>query len=58
MPTTKTYNRVTIKGKRIYEHRHVMQIHLGRVLCSSEHVHHINGDTEDNRIENLEEAEQ
>jgi len=38
----------------VYEHRLVMENHLKRFLQSSEHVHHINHDPSDNRIENLE----
>lgn len=43
----------TVDGKKVREHRWLMEQELGRKLLPTEHVHHINGDPLDNRIENL-----
>ncbi len=40
-------------GKNLKVHRAVMEKYLGRKLEKWEHVHHVNEDPHDNRIENL-----
>jgi hypothetical protein len=47
--------RVTINGKKVYKklHRWIMEQHLGHPISKDYDVHHINGDKQDNRIENL-----
>jgi hypothetical protein len=47
-------NRTCHRDRYIYEHRLVMQEHLGRQLEREEQIHHRNKIKTDNRIENLE----
>jgi hypothetical protein len=50
------YWRVKVADPDVWklEHRYVMEQHIGRPLQTKEHVHHLNHNTLDNRIENLE----
>jgi len=52
--TKEGYIKVNISGKKIAEHRLVMEGVIGRKLYKHEDVHHINGVRDDNRPENLE----
>ena len=47
------YNTVYAYGKQMRAHRHVAEMALGRELRADEHVHHINGDSRDDRPANL-----
>lgn len=50
------YHRISVDGRRVYEHRYIMEQVLGRELQhhSIEAVHHKNEKPNDNRLENLE----
>lgn len=47
------YVYIRVDGTPVLEHRHLMEMHLGRRLDDHEVVHHINHDKTDNRLENL-----
>ena len=47
------YIKLIVDGKRIFQHRAVLEKYLGRKLEQNEIVHHLNGIRTDNRIDNL-----
>lgn len=47
------YKTITVNGRQIREHRYIMQQYIGRKLEKWEHVHHIDGNSMNNKITNL-----
>lgn len=43
-----------VNGRRVLEHRYVMEQYLGRVLRTEEIVHHLDGNGKNNALFNLE----
>jgi hypothetical protein len=48
------YKKISVNGRKIDEHRYIMEQHLGRRLESWEVVHHKDGDKFNNDLSNLE----
>jgi hypothetical protein len=55
-PASKGYVRVKVSGQWILEHRHEMELALGRPLLPSETPHHVNGDRADNATDGVREG--
>jgi HNH endonuclease len=52
-PIKTRYRVLKIKGRRISEHRWVMEQHIGRKLRQFEYVHHLDGNKTNNCLSNL-----
>lgn len=53
LPKYKGSKRGKLNWGRIYEHRYVMEQYLGRILLSIETIHHLDGNKENNDLNNL-----
>lgn len=53
-PGTRKYKKIAVNGKSILYHRWLMEQHLGYKLPSALHVHHKDGNTLNNAMDNLE----
>lgn len=49
----KTYRRVKVDGKAHLEHRVMAAVHVGRPLNESEVINHVDGNTTNNELSNL-----
>lgn len=49
----KGYSYIYVDGKSVLEHRHIMQVHLGRNLQAHEAVYFKNGNKRDMKPDNL-----
>ena len=47
------YNKIKISGYIIPEHRAIWELHYGEIP-KGYHIHHVNGNKKDNKIQNLE----
>jgi hypothetical protein len=47
------YKAITVNGKKIDEHRHLMQVKVGKKLGFNRVVHHLDEDTRNNALTNL-----
>lgn len=47
------YVHKTIRGVKQRIHRHIVEEFIGRPLKDNEYVYHINGDSADNSLDNL-----
>lgn len=48
------YVQISVTGEgQVFEHRHIMEVALGRKLADDEDVHHLNSLRDDNHLENL-----
>ena len=50
---TDSYRKIMVEGKKIKEHRAIIEKRIGRKLSIHEIVHHKNGNKKDNRLSNL-----